>query len=134
MERKFLLLILPTLLCTSQVQALSQLVSWQATAKKSSESSVILLHSGQQLVSTSSSAGQVLAARFSAPSSGITLQARALSSTTSPLSVTLNGKTLTGNYQSLPVTKHYYLSYHQISHLDDKITESGYELITYWQP
>ncbi|WP_447835579.1 hypothetical protein [Aeromonas salmonicida] len=136
MKRNFLLLALAPLLVASQVQAqtLSQIVTWQATASKDSQSSVSLLHPGQQAISTTSPAAQVLAARLTEPGSGLTLQAKTLSASVDTPSVTLNGKTLTHDYQALPATEHYYLSYHSMGYQADSVAESGYELIAYWQP
>ncbi|HDZ8847787.1 TPA: hypothetical protein RUW98_002996 [Aeromonas veronii] len=136
MKRNFLLLALPPLLIAIQVKAqtLSQTVTWQATASKDSQSSVNLLHPGQQAISTTSPAAQVLAARLTEPGSGLTLQARTLKTATATPRVTLNGKTLTYDYQTLPTTEHYYLGYHSVHDQINSIPESGYELIAYWQP
>ncbi|HHQ4776073.1 TPA: hypothetical protein ACSP84_003926 [Aeromonas veronii] len=136
MKRNFLLLALPTLLIASQVEAqtLSQTVTWQATASKDSQSSVSLLHPGQQAISTTSSAEQVLAARLTEPGSGLTLQARTLGATPDAPRVTLNGKTLSHDYQSVPATERYYISYHSTKNQTNRVVESGYELIAYWQP
>lgn len=135
MKRNFLLLALPPLLIASQAEAqtLSQTVTWQATASKDSQSSVSLLHPGQQAISTTSSAEQVLAARLTEPGSDLILQARALDATPDAPRVTLNGKTLSHDYQAVPVTERYYLSYHSTNNHTDRVTESGYELIAYWQ-
>lgn len=136
MKRNFLLLALTTLLVATQVQAqiLSQVVTWQATANKGSQSSVSLLHLGHQSISTASPTEQILAATLTEPTSGVTLQARALNTVIDPLSITLNGKNLTYEYQDLPATEHYYLGYHSSSDQVNNITEGGYELIFYWQP
>ncbi|MCZ4335570.1 hypothetical protein O4H51_22260 [Aeromonas hydrophila] len=136
MKRKFLLLSLTPLLVTCQLQAqsLKQLVSWQAVVSKASQSSVSLLHPGQQHVSTSNQAQGVLAAKLTEPGSGLMLQARALSSDTNAPNVTLNGRNLTNKYQAIPITENYYLNYYKSDYPGDIITESGYELIAYWQP
>lgn len=136
MKRKFLLLSLTPLLVTCQLQAqsLKQLVSWQAVVSKTSQSSVSLLHPGQQHVSTSNLAQGVLAAKLTEPGSGLMLQARALSTDTNSPNVTLNGRNLTSKYQDIPIAENYYLSYYKSDYLVDIITESGYELIAYWQP
>ncbi|MCE9935556.1 hypothetical protein [Aeromonas salmonicida] len=134
MKRNFLLLAFPPLLVASQVQAqtMSQIVTWQATASKDSQSSVSLLHPGHQVISTTSPAAQVLAARLTSPDSGLKFQARTLSTARDIPTVILNGKKLTEKYQSVPATEQYYLSYQQTARPAGKITESGYELVAYW--
>ena len=134
MKRNFLLFVIPSLLAVSQVQAqtLSQTVTWQATASKDSQSSVSLLHPGQQAISTTSPAEQVLAARLTSPDSGLKFRARTLSTASDVPTVILNGKKLTEKYQPVPATEQYYLSYQQTTQPLGKITESGYELVAYW--
>ncbi|WP_421236178.1 hypothetical protein [Aeromonas sp. 601039] len=134
MKKNFLLLALPTLLIANQVEAqtLSQTVTWQATASKDSQSSVSLLHPGQQAISTTNPAAQVLAAKLTSPDSGLTFKARTLSTASDPPTVMLNGKKLTTKYQSVPATEQYYLSYQQTAQSAGQLTESGYELVAYW--
>ncbi|QGZ71105.1 hypothetical protein [Aeromonas hydrophila] len=134
MKRNFFLLALTPLLIASQTQAqtLSQIVTWQTTASKDSPSSVSLTHPGQQTISTTSPAAQVLAVRLTAPDSGLTFQARSLSMASDAPTVILNGKKLTEKYQSVPATEKYYLSYQQTAQPAGKMTESGYELVAYW--
>ncbi|WP_141214110.1 hypothetical protein, partial [Aeromonas sp. A35_P] len=103
MKRNFLLLALTPLLIASQIEAqtLSQRVTWQATASKDSQSSISLLHPGQQVISTTSPAAQVLAARLTSPDNGLTFKARTLSTESDAPIVMLNGKILTEKYQSV---------------------------------
>lgn len=134
MKMNILLLVLPSLLAFGQVQAqtLSQMMAWQATASKDSQSSVTLMHPGQQTISSTSPVEQVLAARLTFPDSGLKFQARTLSTASDLVTVILNSKTLTGKYQSVPATEQYYISYQQTALPIGKIIESGYELVAYW--
>lgn len=135
MKRNFLLLALTPLLIASQTEAqtLSQTVTWQATASKNSQSSVSLLHPGQQVISTINPAEQVLAAKLTTSDTGLMLKAKAINVAAGAPDVILNGKTLTKTYQILPTTEHYYLGYHQHARQVKSVVESGYELITYWR-
>lgn len=134
MKRKLVLTtLLPLLLSANGVaQELIQQVTWQATATKDTPSTMTLLHPGQQPIVKPSQSGKVLAARLTAPDSGLKFQARALTTAAGTPSVTLNGQTLTRNYQPVAATGRYYLDYQQKGPQADSITESGYELVAYW--
>ncbi|MCR4451221.1 hypothetical protein [Aeromonas veronii] len=108
-------------------------MTWQAGASKYSQSSVNLLHPGQQVISTINQAEQVLAAKLTISDTGLILKARALNVAIGTPDVILNGKTLTTTYQMLPITENYYLGYQQHPQQVRSLIESGYELIAYWR-
>lgn len=129
MKRNLLLVTLLPVLGAAPclAQELTRTVTWQASASKNSQSTVTLLHPGQQLIASQT---PVLAAQITSPNSGLRLQARALAKAPK---VTLNGKTLTTHYQAVPATEQYYLSYQLQGQQPGSITESGYDLVAYWQ-
>lgn len=135
MKTHIFLLVLSALLIpvTPHAQTLGQTMTWQASASKYSQSSVNLLHPGQQVISTINQAEQVLAAKLTISDTGLILKARALNVAIGTPDVILNGKTLTTTYQMLPITENYYLGYQQHPQQVRSLIESGYELIAYWR-
>ncbi|MFQ2200078.1 hypothetical protein ACK33S_19280 [Aeromonas hydrophila] len=126
--------LLPLLLCANgAAQEQVQQVTWQAAAIKDSQSTMALVHPGQQPIVASGEPGQELAVRVTSPEGGLSFQARMLITEIDAPTVSLNGKNLTHDYQPVLAADRYYLGYQHKGSQTNHIIESGYELIAYWQ-